>query len=178
VLGFVGRIEPRKGQRDLVEVLAHLHRTHPTARLELVGPVADAHYAATVRATIKRAGLTAYVAMPGEVPSPARRMRHWDLFVSLSADEGQGLAVLEAMATGVPVAARPVAGVADFLVGGRNGFTIARPDPRSVARTLARVLAQPGRMAEVTRAARRMVERRYAWDDTVRTFERLYRAVD
>jgi glycosyltransferase involved in cell wall biosynthesis len=174
VIGFVGRIEPRKGQLELVQALAGLRKKHPTARLELVGPVADAAYFRAIQETVKRRGLDDAVVVTGEVRDVTARLRRWDLFVSLSSDEGQGLAVLEAMAVGVPVLAMPVSGIADFLAHRRTGFALARRDPKSVAAAALGVLAEPAASASVARKARRLVERRYGWDLTVRAFDRLY----
>jgi glycosyltransferase involved in cell wall biosynthesis len=174
VIGFVGRLESRKGQLPLVEAFARIRDVHPMARLELVGPVADEDYAGRIRAAIARHGLEDSVTLTGKVRDVASRVATWDVFVSLSADEGQGLAVLEAMAIGVPVAARPVAGIADFLVDGRTGFAIDGSSPRAAAEVLTLMLSQPAKMRAVTVRARRLVERRYAWPRTVQAFERLY----
>ena len=103
-IGFVGRIEPRKRQLDLVKAVAHLARKRPGIRLVLVGPVADASYAARIENEIARSSLAARVELTGRVPDVVPYVREWDLFVSLSSDEGQGLAILEAMAMGIPVA--------------------------------------------------------------------------
>ncbi|MEZ5319972.1 MAG: glycosyltransferase, partial [Vicinamibacterales bacterium] len=124
VIGFVGRIEPRKGQLELVDAFARVRDAHPGARLELVGPVADERYADDIRRRLARLGLADAVTLTGQVRDVRRHVRTWDLFVSLSADEGQGLAVLEAMALGVVVVARPVAGIADFLEDGRTGLAV------------------------------------------------------
>ena len=97
----MGRIEPRKQQLQLVEALARVRQTHPNARLELVGPIADAAYAERVRHAIARHRLADAVTLTGRIRDVAARVRKWDLFVSLSSDEGQGLAVQEAMALGV-----------------------------------------------------------------------------
>ncbi len=172
-IGFVGRIEPRKSQVELVEALAHVKRRLPGARLELIGPVADDAYASTLRAAIDRLGLSASVTMAGEVRDVASHLRAWDLFVSLSSDEGQGLAVLEAMAVGVPVLARPVAGIADFLVHERTGFAVDHRAANRVGGAIVRALASPARNL-VARNARRLVERRYAWEATCESFRRLY----
>ncbi|MGE3490857.1 MAG: glycosyltransferase family 4 protein [Vicinamibacterales bacterium] len=174
LIGSVGRIEPRKGQLELVRAFAALRRHCPGARLELVGPIADARYAGRVRAAVRAAGLGRAVTIAGEVADAAARVRQWDLFVSMSSDEGQGLAVLEAMAIGVPVLARPVAGISDFLRNGRTGYTIEGQSTRSAADALAGTLARRGVQATVRRA-RRMVERRYSWTATTAAFERLYR---
>lgn len=173
-LGFVGRIEPRKGQLDLVEALARLRRRLPGARLELVGPVADEAYGGAVRQAITAHGLTDAVRLHGEVSDVTRHVRDWDVFVSLSSDEGQGLAVLEAMALGVPVAARPVAGIVDFLTADRTGVAIEHSSPARVAAAVTRLLETPALRTRVARQARRLVERRYAWSGTVEAFERLY----
>ena len=57
VIGFVGRIEPRKGQLELAKTFARIRRILPAARLELVGPIADQSYATALGAYIARAKL-------------------------------------------------------------------------------------------------------------------------
>jgi glycosyltransferase involved in cell wall biosynthesis len=173
VIGFVGRIEPRKSQMKLIEALAHVRRRLPGARLELIGPVADSAYATAMRVAIDRLGLSTSVRLRGEVRDVALHLRGWDLFVSLSSDEGQGLAVLEAMAVGVPVLARPVAGIADFLRHERTGFAVEHRAVKRVADAIVHALVSPAR-GVVTRNARRLVERRYAWNATREAFRRLY----
>lgn len=174
VIGFVGRIEPRKGQLDLVHAFARIRARCPAARLDLVGPVADEAYAVRVRVAVAKHHLGNAVTLTGDVRDVTAYVRRWDLFVSLSSDEGQGLAVLESMAMGVPVAARPVAGIDDFLVHGRTGFTIDRASPAAVADAVVSALSSPARLRAVTHNARRLVERRYSWTQTLKAFERLY----
>lgn len=174
VIGFVGRIEPRKGQLTLVEAFARLRRELPTARLELVGPVADEAYAGRVRDAIARHGLGRAVNLAGEVRDVRRHLRGWDLFVSLSSDEGQGLAVLEAMAIGVPVVARSVAGVSDYLVDGRTGIALGGGSVREAAAAIETCLTDSERMRTIGRQARSMMERRYSWNRTTAAFDRIY----
>ena len=174
VLGFVGRIEPRKNQRAIVAAFARLRRAVPEARLELVGPVADDAYARALTADITHLRLDDAVRLTGRVPDVTTYVRGWSLFVSLSADEGQGLAVLEAMALGVPVAARAVAGIEDFLEDGRTGWTLPDRGVAATAAVMRYALDAPG-AAAITRRARRMVERRYDWSTMVGAFDRLYR---
>jgi glycosyltransferase involved in cell wall biosynthesis len=173
-IGFVGRIEPRKGQLTLVRAFARVVRAFPDARLTLVGPVADPDYAAAVRSAIDRHGLSHAVTLTGAVRDTARHMRRWDLFVSLSSDEGQGLAVLEAMALGVPVVARPVAGISDFLTDGETGMAVAGASAASAATAMRDALSNPARMAAIATRARSLVERRYSWERTVQVLEGVY----
>jgi glycosyltransferase involved in cell wall biosynthesis len=174
-VGFVGRIEPRKGQLALVEAFARVRRAEPAATLHLVGPVADRAYAAQVRAAIGSHGLSGRVHLHGHVPDVPRVLRDWDLFVSLSDDEGQGLAVLEAMATGIPVVARRVPGIEDFLVDGRTGWAVDGPSPAAAAVVIRRALADASAARRISRRARRLVEQRYDWATMVARFARLYR---
>jgi glycosyltransferase involved in cell wall biosynthesis len=174
VLGFVGRIEPRKQQLELVEVLARVRRTHPYARLELVGPVADSSYADRIHDALITSRLAGAVKLTGRIRDVAARVRKWDLFVSLSTDEGQGLAVQEAMALGVPVVARPVAGLEDFLAEGHTAFTIDSPGRASAAAAIVRAWESPASRTRIARGARRLIERRYAWERMLPVFERLY----
>ena len=172
-IGFVGRIEPRKGQLELVHGFAR-YLAHASGKtLELVGPVADLTYAAHIRNAIRDSGVSGAVQMTGKVRNPYQRLARWDLFVSLSSDEGQGLAVLEAMALGVPVLARSVAGVEDYLVNGVTGWACSRVSSRAVANDMRRALGDPAR-PRIVAGARRMVDRRYRWNRTVKAIERLY----
>lgn len=172
-IGFVGRLEPRKGQLDLVRAFALVRRALPDARLALVGPDGDQAYAAEVRRAIGALGLHAAVDLPGQVRSVWPHLAALDLFVSLSADEGQGLAVLEAMAAGVPVAARRAAGIEDYF-DDRYGTWLARGDPASVARVMVEAFGDPARLAARAVRARAMVTRRYGWPATVDAISRAY----
>ncbi|MEZ5319122.1 MAG: glycosyltransferase, partial [Vicinamibacterales bacterium] len=70
--------------------------------------------------------------------------------------------------------ARPVAGIADFLEDGRTGLAVRSAAARIVAAAIGRALAEPARLAAISRKARRLVERRYDWKTTVAAFRRLY----
>jgi glycosyltransferase involved in cell wall biosynthesis len=136
--------------------------------------VADERYAAEVRAAVSADNLRPVVHLPGRVRDVAAEVGTWDLFVSLSEDEGQGLAVLEAMALGVPVATRLVAGIRDFVVDRRTGIGLSSDAPSTVARTILEALDDATLLRRVSRQARKLVEQRYAWEETVEAFTALY----
>ena len=170
-IGFVGRIEPRKGQLLLADAAHRLAVARP-ARLELVGPVADAEYG---RALTDSPGVRAgVVRLRGRVGDVWPALARWDLFVSLSLDEGQGLAILEAMAAGVPVAAFRVAGVEDYLEDGRTGTVLTPGTASSLARQLERVLGAPDALARMARRAGVLVARRYTWAATLAAIDVVY----
>ena len=173
-LGFVGRIEPRKRQLTLVEALDRLHRAGTDATLELIGPIADSDYAGQIRLAIRDFALEDRVVMRGEVSSVYADVANWDLFVSLSGDEGQGMAILEAMALGVPVISSAIPGVRDFLKHQHNGLMVDSPTPERVAETMSWALNHREETLEFASRAREMVDEQYRWETTVSGMERLY----
>jgi len=173
-LGFVGRLEPRKDQLALVGALADLVARGVDARLSLVGPDGDAAYGAAVRARVRDLGLGDRVRVTGAVRSIWPHLSSMDLFVSLSKDEGQGLAVLEAMGAGVPVLARPAAGLEDFVTDGRNATWLKGTTGRAIARQIATALSDRTGLARLAARARQMVNDRYSWTATLRALETVY----
>ena len=176
-IGFVGRVEPRKGQLELIRAFGLLHRRRPDVHLDLVGPVADPAYAARCHAEAVRRGVDTHVTWHGYVKDIAPIVVGWRLFVSLSIDEGQGLAVQEAMAAGVPVLALKAPGIEDYVTDGRTGILIANRRAADVSALLLEALRAPDAHSHVARAAARLIRSQYSWDRCEATFDRLYHLV-
>ena len=174
IIGTVGRVERRKGQLELVNAFANLRRRRPDAILEIVGPIAEETYASSIRAAIRRHRLDESVRVTGHVTDPQALVARWSAYVSLSSDEGQGLAVLEAMANGVPVVALGVAGVEDYLTHARTGLVARSKNAREVAGLIDRVLVDRLLAGRLAKSARAMVRRRYGWTNTVAGIETAY----
>jgi glycosyltransferase involved in cell wall biosynthesis len=173
-LGFVGRLEARKDQLTLVDAVSDLVARGIDAELVLVGPDGDAAYGDAVRGRVRVLGLEDRVRITGAVRSVWPHLTSLDVFVSLSKDEGQGLAVLEAMGAGVPVIARRASGLEDFIADGRNALWVKGATGRSVGRHLAQALADRSRLSRVAARARRMVNDRYSWNATLGSLETVY----
>jgi glycosyltransferase involved in cell wall biosynthesis len=175
-VGFVGRVEPRKGQLELIAAFAAVRKQVPDATLVFVGPDADVAYAARCREEVARRGLERHVAWHGHVRDAARLLVNWNAFVSLSSDEGQGLAVQEAMAARVPVVALAAPGLDDFVFDGRTGRVIRSRKPAEVAAAVVETLQDARRSGRIARAAERLVRDRYGWPRCAAAIDRLYRA--
>ena len=177
IIGCLGRVEPRKGQLELCLTFGRCLRSDPNLRLEIVGPVADPSYAESITRYLAEAGLRKVASLEGQVDDPLAHLANWSLAISLSSDEGQGLAVLEAMALGVPVIARRAAGIEDYLRHGDTGFLVERSEPDVVAAAVARVLADPVLRNDVAGRARRLVRRHYDWEIMTAELEHVYGGV-
>ena len=159
VIGFVGRIEPRKGPLDLVHAAAAIRAGAPGARIVLVGddPYDSApDYARRVRASTD----VEHIAW---VPDGAAVMRHLDVLVAPSRQEPFGTVLAEAMAAGTPVVATRVGGLAEVVADGVTGRLVAPGRPDELASAVLEVLAARDTMGAAARErARRFGADAYA----------------
>jgi glycosyltransferase involved in cell wall biosynthesis len=159
VVGFMGRIEPRKGPLDLVHAAPAIHAARPDARIVLVGDdpyASDPDYLENVRGA---EGVEHY----GWVDDAAGVMRHLDVLVCPSREEPFGTVVAEAMAVGTPVVAARVGGIPEYLEDGVAGVLVAPGDPGALAAGVLRVLERREEMgAAAQQAARRFDADAYA----------------
>jgi glycosyltransferase involved in cell wall biosynthesis len=168
IVGYVGRIEPRKGARDLVEAAPAIHTGAPAARVVLVG---DDDYGIDPRyrdAIVAAEGVEHY----GWIEDAPGLMRHLDVLVLPAHHESAGTVLAEAMAVGTPVVATRVGGLAEIVQDGVTGLLVEPGDPDALAGAVLRVLERRGDMgAAAAQRARRFYTPRY-----VDTVERLITA--
>jgi glycosyltransferase involved in cell wall biosynthesis len=176
-IGFLGRIEPRKGQLELAKAFRAFHRKNPHSGLEFIGPVADKSYRDEISAFVRTSNLGDAVKLRGRVTNPYPKLKNWNLFVSLSSDEGQGIAILEAMALGVPVLGRRVAGVEDYLRDRQTGVAVGSSSYREVAERMAWALHHRKDLTRIAARAKEMVEAEYNWGSTIQRMKAVYETV-
>jgi glycosyltransferase involved in cell wall biosynthesis len=165
VVGFVSRIEPRKGVLDLVHAAPAIKAGAPGARVVIVGgdPYgSDPGYLAEVRAA---EGVEHYDWVPGG----AGLLRHLDVLVLPSREEPFGTVLAEAMAVGTPVVATRVDGLPEVVDDGVSGRLVEPGHPDELAAAVLDVLAHRERMGA---AARERAER-FHTDAYVERIERL-----
>jgi phosphatidylinositol alpha-mannosyltransferase len=155
-LGFLGRFtEPRKGFPILLDALSRLAPTRPDLRLLVAGPgdsdEALDGYPAAVRDR---------VTFLGRIPEPdkARMLHSVDLYVAPNTGgESFGMILTEAMAAGAPVVASDLDAFRRVLDGGRAGALVPIGDPAALADTLADLLDDPARRADLADRAAQVV---------------------
>jgi len=147
VVGFVGRLEPRKGPLDLARAAPAIRAGAPGARIVLVGDDpygSDPAYVAEVRAA------EGVEHIPW-VADGAAVMRHLDVLVAPSHQEPFGTVLAEAMAAGTPVVATRVGGLAEVVADGVTGRLVAPGRPDELAAAVLDVLAHRSRMGLAAR---------------------------
>jgi glycosyltransferase involved in cell wall biosynthesis len=158
----------RKDQHILLEALAAVERPVVVA---CVGIEPDAELRA-VGARVPPRHRIVYVPFTDQ---PLAFYRLATIAALPSRIEGLSLALLEAMALGLPVVASRAGGNADLITSGETGLLVSPLDPRAWAAALERMLGDPGFAARVAAAGRDLVRREHALDRMVERTEAVYR---
>jgi glycosyltransferase involved in cell wall biosynthesis len=149
VVGFVGRIEARKGVLDLVAAAPAIRAAVPGARVVIVGDdpyESDPEYVAAVRGS----GEVEHVPWVDNGPGV---IRHLDVLVAPSHQEPFGTVLSEAMAVGTPVVATRVGGLEEVIEDGVTGVLVAPGAPDELAAGVVRALRDGAAMTGPARTA-------------------------
>ena len=145
VVACVGGLQRRKGQLDLVEAAAPLAREFPDLVFALAGAEADAEYVETLKARIAGLGLGERFRFLGFEPEVRNLLSISEVLAHPSHSEGFGLAILEAMAMGLPVVATRCGGPEEIVEDGVSGVLVPPQNPRDLAEAIWKLLADPDR---------------------------------
>lgn len=170
VLGTIGRLEEQKGHRHLLDALAQLAHRGIRPRLLLIGA---GRLEQTLLDQVAALGLERQVAMLGTRDDLGDLLRAMDLFVMPSLWEGLSLAMLTAMAAGLPVVATDVGGVPQVL-GERRGFRVPAGDATALAERIAWCIEHKADTAVVAEAGASHVRRHYGDAAAVQRLEAIY----
>ncbi len=172
---FLGRIGDRKGTFTLLEAWALLAPTAPAARLTIAG---DGEVD-RARDEIARLGLAASVEVLNWL-TPERThtlLRSAHVLALPSRDEGQPMAVLEAMASGLCVVAGNAGGIPDIIDDGVTGLLVPPSDVPALAAALCSVLTDHDARARLARAAHERACRDFDVEVVWKRLDALYQEV-
>ncbi|MCA1619133.1 MAG: glycosyltransferase [Acidobacteria bacterium] len=140
VILSVGRLSREKGHADLLRALSHLAEIDPALKFKAV-VVGDGPERAGLEAEAASLGLKERVVFAGHADDVRPFYAAADVSALPSHSEGSPLALLEAMAAGLPVVATAVGGVPEVAADGETALLVPARDPRAFAAALSRVLS-------------------------------------
>jgi glycosyltransferase involved in cell wall biosynthesis len=186
----VGNYHPRKGHDTLIRSMPLILAEEPRARLIIVGRNTD-----TLHPLIRKLDLDDKVKLTGPISFPAivaeqRRAqsaphepdwlaaiyRSSEMYVSAGVDEGAeglSLAVLEAMAAGLPVVATNISGNRDIVCHGDNGFLVPPANPSKLAETVLLLLKSNDIKFRLGRKAKEIANQ-YQWREVAHQYLSVY----
>lgn len=156
-IGTVAGLRPEKNIARLIRAFARL-REAQAARLVIVG---DGPLRGELEALARSLGVERDVAFTGYLANPGERLAEFDLFALSSDTEQLPIAMLEAMALGLPIVSTRVGDIGAVLADVSPG-NLCAPDDEAFYQALCEVVAQRVQWPEWSRRAKSVVETMYA----------------
>ncbi len=160
---YVGRMVREKGVHTLIEGFEAVLRTHNGVRLILVGegPVKEA-----LIHEVQRRGIADHVQFTGYVDQQTLigLYKTSDIFVLPSHYEPFGMAVLEAMASGLPVVVSDAGGLSEIVEDHITGLKVQPGNAQSLAEAISLLLDNGALANLLTRNAQRLIREKYDWN--------------
>ena len=176
VIATVGRAAPVKGWDILIRAFGKLAEAVPEARLLLVGSTqtsGEADFADQLRDLVNLLALDGRVRFLGQRANIPQILAASDVFAFPSRSEGQGLALTEAMALGLPCVASKAGGIVDLVEDGKNGLLVDREDVDGLAEALVRLIQSEELRARLGKSAQQSA-RRFGLETAVTSLVCLY----
>ncbi len=166
LVGYLGALEEKKGLKDLLGAAASVVIDGLQVVLAGEGSLGA-----------ELAGRPGCLLL-GPLPDPRAFLRSLDVFALPSHQEALPLALLEAMAAGLPIVATAVGGIPEAVENEGTGLLVPPGDPEKLASALRRLARDPGLAGRLGEAARRSAERHFSADRMVEQTLAVYRRLD
>jgi sugar transferase (PEP-CTERM/EpsH1 system associated) len=174
VVGIVGRLDPVKDHVTLLHAFARVYHEMPHARLFIVG---DGETRCELEALTQSLQLTPAVRFLGFRSDVPALLPAFDVFCLSSRMESLPVAVLEAMATGLPVVATAVGDVPRVVEDGVTGRLCPPGDVEQLAESLRILLLRPRWRQRMGAAGRERVQQHFTRERMLERYKDVYRRV-
>ncbi|MFA5027725.1 MAG: glycosyltransferase [Candidatus Methylomirabilota bacterium] len=171
LLGSIGRLVPIKDHPTLFRALAAVPAGPAAPHLAVVG---DGECRGELERLAEALGIGARIHFLGWRHDLEAILAGCDVVISSSRNEGTPVALIEAMAAGVPVLATDVGGVGDLVADGETGWLVPPADPGAMAARLQTLLADRAGAERAAARARDAVFARHDAPGLIRRMEALY----
>jgi glycosyltransferase involved in cell wall biosynthesis len=171
---FVGRLIPRKGLNYLVEAASLIVKEYSQTTFLIVG---NGPQKRQMVSDVEKRNLHGNFVFLGDVSEGVLPVLYncADVFVLPSIQEGQGIALLEAQASGKPVVAFDVAGVPEAVVTGKTGLLV-KPNSSKLADAIMKLLASWTLRRKMGNMGRKFVAENFSWHICAEKMLSVYRA--
>ena len=174
VFVFVGRVSPIKDLPCLLEAAALLARKKDDFRIIIAGS-GDALEELKLKAV--ELGVSDRVLFLGERRDIPELMAASDALVMSSLNEGISMAILEAMASGLPVVATDVGGNSELVQDRSTGLLVKVKSPGSLADAMEKIIDNPDLSTQMGRAGKSLCYKRFSLQQMVEGYCSVYRKV-
>jgi glycosyltransferase involved in cell wall biosynthesis len=174
VVGVIARLEEQKGHKVLLEALSLIPQLPDTLKVLLVG---DGKLRLFLEEETRKRGLSTCVLFLGTRKPVFPILSALDLFLLPSLWEGFSVALLEAMAMGLPVIATRVGGAEEVITSGQEGLLIPPGNPQDLAEAIQKALAHLERFQQMAGRGRERVRQNFSEERHLTLLQELYQEV-
>ena len=133
LIGAVGRLDPIKGHRHLIEAFEAVAGLSARARLIIIGDGPDR---ARLEAVVRQSPAADRILLPGQISRADEALPAFDIYALPSLSECCSIALLEAMRSGLPIVATAVGGNPESIVHEKEGLLVPAGDAVALASAL------------------------------------------
>src|SRR5262249_45986138 len=169
----VGAFIPRKNHALLLEALALLKSRYPALHLCIAGADGDERRALEDAARVHGLSDRVHLFIELDQYQVALLLSKATLCVQTSLAESFPLAVLEAGASGIPVAVSDIPGHRELVCGGRTGRLFPLGNPAACAEAIAAILDDPEGADRLAAEQKERIRRELTWASSMQQYERL-----
>jgi glycosyltransferase involved in cell wall biosynthesis len=172
VIVNISRLSFIKGHIYLIKAMEKVSQEHPDVSCLIIG---EGEAENVLKTAVNRLGLAEKIKFYPSVSDTNKILLIADVFVLPTIQEGLGLAILEAMASGIPVVATNIGGIPEIIQNERNGLLVPVQDSQVLAGTIIRLLKDEPLRIRLVQNGRRTVKDKFSIKRMVGETEDFYR---
>ena len=169
VIGFIGRFSPEKGPREFIQCAIGLHDSCPSVVFKMVG---DGPLLRECKDFARQSGIP--VEFTGTTSSIADELASIDIVAVTSVKDAFNMVIVEAMASGVPVAAYPVGGIPEIITNNVTGLLSELKSPESLEISIERILREKNLYAKLSSNAHIHARKNYGLNEYRKKWEDVF----
>ncbi len=171
----VGRLYARKGLFTLIESMPKVTKRFPNAKFIISGK-GQSDEMQKLNAYADKLGVKDNIIFTGYYPDKKLPLLYQaaDVFAFSTFYEHHPFAVLEALATGLPVVTTTVGGIPETIESGKNGLLVEPFNPRQFSEKILYLLEHPADASEMGAQARKIIVENYDWRIVVKDAMKVY----
>jgi len=182
IVGYMGSLTRSKGIEDLVKAAGIVLKKYRNIKFRIAGSwrKQEEETKEKILLFINDSRINNNIELLGFIPDAEKEkfLTNIDIFIFPSWNEGQPLAILEAMAAGCPViATKDVGAIPETVINGKTGILVEKQNPEEIARSIVYLIENPDIRLKMGLAARKKFEDDYTIDKNVDNMIKVFRKI-
>jgi glycosyltransferase involved in cell wall biosynthesis len=171
VLSYTAHLRPEKGHKYLLEAISEIKDQYTNVVLLLMG---DGVLRSDLDALTRQLNIEDKVRFLGYRKDIPELLSAADIYVHTSVVEGFGIAIIEAMAIGLPVVATNVGGIPEIITNGENGILVPPENPQALAKAIVDLIEHPEKRKILVEKGKQHVKANFTYQIMVKEYMQVY----